>query len=159
MSQNAASARYSDSDVLHRRTSLQFRTEIRWRGSMICVLSNSSHMKEALRKLNYEDCSACGSCAGIEWEIEVEVGRSGHSEREEEDREIILMGSSRALRMDDGSWFAHTLPSRRGVGFVFVPESECHQARRITAYLACVFRFVSDDESESTHARVVLETI
>jgi hypothetical protein len=143
--------RFAATDLLHRRILLPFRFQCAYRNSAVTIETNSELIGDAIRRL---ECAVDdkGLAVSGRWEITVEALRAG-CEFQPGDHtgggfETFCFGSSRSLRIGDGSWFAHPSPSIDGVGFVMVSGDECHQLRQLILYLreALAFLFHHSDD-------------
>jgi hypothetical protein len=142
--------------MLHRRTLLPFRFRCAYGNSAVTIETNSELIEDALRRL---ECTVDEKRLAVSgnWEITVETFEDRCEFRPDGHTgggfETFHFGSSRSLRMDDGSWFAHTLPSLDGVGFVLMSGSECHQLRQLTLYLRVALAFLFDRSGDLPSAR------
>ena len=145
---------FAATDMLHRRIELPHRFELVVGGLFLLIKTDSMLMEHALNGL----LGSIGSIAAgdsVEWEIAVEVHIRTERRPVEarlEACETYSFGPSRSLRMNTGSWFAHTPPSLSGVGFAFVTGNECHQTRQLASYLKTILRFLDESGIPSAHA-------
>lgn len=148
----ASTASYAASDMLHRRVPLPYLYDLPFGDSTIAIATDSLLIGEALFRVT-------GSIvmhrwrAGAEWEITVEAQDEGvafPAEEVEQRAGFYDFGPSRSLRLENGSWFAHTPPSISGIGFAFVSGSKSRQVMQIARYLKMILAFVGDSADPAT---------
>jgi hypothetical protein len=146
---SALPADFAATDMMHRRVPLLHRFQLVLGESNVLIKTDSQLINAAL-----------GSCARSSdpldndydavWEIAVEVQNQSAllpGWRETDGFEIYSFGSSRSLRLDGGSWFAHTPPLLSGVGFVMISGDESCQIRQLARFLDKIMLFFGDNES------------
>lgn len=136
---------YAASDMLHRRIALPYSELFVLKVLPIRVKTDSALITEALRLLGASTVQA-NLAAISEWEIAVESGETKlpNSDADSGDLEVVHFGPSRAIRTNDGSWFAHTPPSTNGVGFAVVRGSQRDQVNHLADYIQTVALFLED---------------
>jgi len=145
---------FAATDMLHRRVPLCYRFEMVSAGCLLVIKTDSLPMEDAFGGLA-EYIGAVIQDDHAEWEISVEARDRATDISDELQAEIFetfCFGPSRSVRMDTGSWFAHTPPSMSGVGFALVNGNECQQTLQLNAYLKMVLRFLADSGTSADRA-------
>ena len=149
----AATAATASTDLLHRRILLPYSFRFVLGESAVCIKTNSALMGNALLGLEVTADPAGGE-ADAEWEIAVETqgeARMAHLTGPEVSLfEVHRFGPSCAVRMDSGSWFAHTPPSLNGVGFAMVAANERDQIHQLSIYFRIILHVLDQCNSRST---------
>ncbi|MGD0829757.1 MAG: hypothetical protein ABR907_02360 [Terracidiphilus sp.] len=139
-------------DLLHRRVPLPYSYQIALENTVGRIMTDSKLIYKALQCLG-EHGSHPVSEVNAEWEIAVEdhsVPRLAHTiELAGNSIEVHRIGPSRAVRMENGSWFAHTPPSLCGVGFAIVNGNEREQTDQLSTYLHAVRHLVGETSVQS----------
>ncbi|MGA3080377.1 MAG: hypothetical protein ABSD44_03225 [Terracidiphilus sp.] len=151
-SSTAQKAVAASTDLLHRRILLPYSFQFVLSESSVCIRTDSTLIREALDSLNIQ-ADLVGVVANVEWEIAVETQRESEAamchRAEIEPIEVYRFGPSWALRMNSGSWFAYTPPSRNGVGFAMVVGSERDRIDRLSVYLRAIMSLLDDAGARS----------
>ena len=145
-----APVQFAATDMLHRRVRLSLRFQLPLEEAVINVKTNSTLIGEVILQLN-SDFLPIEDCGVAEWEIAVEeCNEVAHSpiDSVEGECETCCFGPSRSIRMNNGSWFAHTPPSLSGVGFALVTGGECQQVQHLATYIEMICRFVGSNSTE-----------
>jgi hypothetical protein len=142
----------SSTDLLHRRVFLPFSSRFVLRESIVCVKSDFPLLSEALCRLNLPS-DLSDRAVDADWEIAVETQREGENAlrlgTDIEPIEVHRFGPSNALRMNCGSWFAHTPPSLNGVGFAMVAGDERDQIHQLCVYLGGIMDLLEHSQARS----------
>jgi hypothetical protein len=132
-------------DLLHRRIFLPYSLQFSLRESVVLLKTNSTLMSEVFRRLELP-LEPVSEVVNATWEIAVETERESGASRGTEPEigqtEIYRFGSSCAVRMSSGSWFAHTPPAFDGVGFAMVTGDECDQIHQLFSYLQAILNLI-----------------
>lgn len=148
----AVTAAAASTDLLHRRIAMPYSFQLRVGDSAVRVKTDFAPMSKALLSLKTTTDPA-GEEANAQWEIAVET----HGETEVADLpeaetglfEVHHFGPSCAIRMESGSWFAHTPSSLNGVGFALVNGTERDQVRQLSVYLRTIAHFLDNAGARS----------
>jgi len=140
-------ARFAATDMLHRRTPLVHALRLTLGESTVRIRTDSLLIGEALRRV-VRDLRGVRMIDESKWEIAVELQDGPASllvKAKDVGIETCRFGAARSVRLDSGSWFAHTPPSMSGVGFAMIAGNEKHQVQQLAAYLRTILRFLADD--------------
>jgi hypothetical protein len=131
----------AETDTIHRRTPLPYAIQVSAGDFALTVRTNFAGIKGAL-----EERACDPGLVAAQWEIEVAPRADGATRCQAlagpPELEFFAFGPSRALRLSDGSWFAHTPPSMNGAGFAWVAGDEAEQTRQVARYMRAVLKFV-----------------
>jgi hypothetical protein len=151
----SAAGDFAATDMLHRRVPLPHWFQFVMGESIVFIKTNSPLVDLALDSPVLSS-SSIGEAGAEIWEIAVEVQNETASSlgwEEADGFEIHSFGPSRSLRMDSGSWFAHTPPSLSGVGFAMISGDESSQIRQLAGLLDKIVLFLGDGGSRSDSFR------
>jgi hypothetical protein len=139
-------------DLLRRRVALPYSFRFVLRESLVRIRTNSALMSRVCQSLEARSFLASKE-ANVEWEITVEtleeIEAVDVAEPETSLFEVHRFGPSCAVRMANGSWFAHTPPSLNGVGFAMVNGTERDQIHQLSAYLRAIVNLVEQSGARS----------
>ena len=145
----APQADFAATDMMHRRIPLLHRFQLMLGDSIVAIKTDSPLMNEALGSCVGSIGSSCNADSAV-WDIAVEVRNEAAPLQgcdEMDGFETCCFGSGRSLRLESGSWFAHTPPSLSGVGFAMISGDESCQIQQLEAFLDRIVLFLGDGES------------